>query len=420
MGDRSSCILKKMTNGKNNRRQRLTAGYRSLFSRIGFKLIVLILCVLILSMGSLAYLATELMVEFGEYSVGINEKHIRKKTTLFLSRIMDEQTRRYENSFSKISLSSAVIARQAALLLDQKPFLTADKTKDRSLRSNFQPDLLLFSGNRFFSNPASDPFTVLYWGDTRISPEIEHDISLMSAIWPLLSTVKDRTPESEAVYVVTETSFTLYYPNTHMVKKLKPIQEYEIKDAIWYQMARPENNPGREAIWTPVYQDEAGKGLMTSAVTPIYGEYGDFLGVAGIDITLDRMIEDILGNHSPGQDPGTGMFSFIVDRQGRIIAFPGEQSAVFGLPPGRRISNTETCSDKAFWILNTRRSGPLPGPLRQKSEPFTAWNLTMVRCCCHPGSFPPPDGIYALSHRNPLFCPRSGRPGKPLKRRWTT
>ena len=60
---------------KNKRPPQLTAGYRSLFSRIGFKLIVLILCVLIQSMGSLAYLATELMVEFGEYSVGINEKH---------------------------------------------------------------------------------------------------------------------------------------------------------------------------------------------------------------------------------------------------------------------------------------------------------------------------------------------------------
>jgi PAS domain S-box-containing protein len=161
-------------------------------------------------------------------------------------------------------------------------------------------------------------------------------MSLMGAIWPLLSTVKDRIPESEAVYVVTETSFTLYYPNRHMVEKLKPVQEYEIKDGIWYQMARPENNPGRETIWTPVYQDEAGKGLMTSAVTPIYAEFGDFLGVAGVDITLDRMIKDILGNHSPVHDPGTGMFSFIVDRQGRIIVFPGAQSVVFGLPPRPR------------------------------------------------------------------------------------
>jgi len=52
-----------MTNDKNKRRPRLNAGYRALFSRIGFKLIVLILCVLVLSMGSLAYLTTKLMVE---------------------------------------------------------------------------------------------------------------------------------------------------------------------------------------------------------------------------------------------------------------------------------------------------------------------------------------------------------------------
>ncbi|NDY72246.1 hypothetical protein DO021_00070 [Desulfobacter hydrogenophilus] len=139
-----------MTHAKNKRIPRLIAGYRALFSKIGFKLIVLILCVLMLSMGSLAYLATELMVEFGEYSVGINKKHIRKKTTLFLSRIMEEQARRYENSFSKISLSSAVIARQAALLLDQKLFLTTEETKDWSSSSGFQPDLGVFSDNHFF------------------------------------------------------------------------------------------------------------------------------------------------------------------------------------------------------------------------------------------------------------------------------
>jgi hypothetical protein len=138
------------THGKNKCRSRFNAGYRALFSRIGFKLIVLILCVLMLSMGSLAYLATELMVEFGAYSVGINEKHIRAKTTLFLSRIMEEQTQRYENRFSKISLSSAVIARQAALLLDQKSFLTAHETKARFPSNGFQPNLSFFSRQPFF------------------------------------------------------------------------------------------------------------------------------------------------------------------------------------------------------------------------------------------------------------------------------
>lgn len=238
---------------------------------------------------------------------------------------------------------------------------------------------------------------MLYWGDTRVSPKIKHDIYLMSAIWPLLSTVKDRTPESEAIYVVTETSFTLYYPNTHMVEKLKPIQEYEIKDGIWYRMARPENNPGRETIWTPVYQDEAGKGLMTSAVTPIYGEHGDFLGVAGIDITLDRMIEDILGNHSPGHDPSTGMFSFIVDHQGRIIAFSGEQSAALGLPPrppdigygdllgqNRLDSQYEAVRDIAEAIASKKRTihrlelDHDPMLLSSRVIPSTGWHLCIV------------------------------------------
>ena len=80
---------------------------------------------------------------------------------------------------------SAVIARQAALLLDRKPFLTADETKDRSSHSNFQPESVSFLRQPFFFQiQPLNPFTVLYWGGTRISPRIKHDISLMSAIWP--------------------------------------------------------------------------------------------------------------------------------------------------------------------------------------------------------------------------------------------
>jgi len=298
---------------------------KTLFSRIGFKLIILILAVFILSMGALIFLATNLVTEFGEYSASINEKNIKEKTTLFLSRIMDEQAMRYENTFNKVALSSAVIAQQAAILFDHKKGFAHQKSIAHHL--SFYPE------NNFFSNPATETIEILYWGDTKISREIEAELDVLSNIGPLLVKVKESSPESVAIYIVTESSFTFYYPNFHFVEKLKHVKEYDLKNGIWYQMAKPENNRERKTVWTQIYQDEAGQGFMTTAVTPIYSKDGDFLGVAGIDVTLNKIIKEILKKNTLTGEPGkmNGMFSFIVDAKGRIVAFPTDYLDMFGL-----------------------------------------------------------------------------------------
>lgn len=298
---------------------------KTLFSKIGAKLIILILAVFILSMGLLVFLATNLVTEFGEYAASVNEKNINEKTTLLLSRIMDEQAMRHENTFNKVALSSAVIAQQAGILFDQKQGFADQK--------NIQHHLSFYPEKNFFSNSAAETIEILYWGDTTISREIAKELDVLSNIVPLLVKVKENSPESVAIYMVAESSFTFYYPNFHFIKKLKPAQEYELKNAIWYQMAKPENNPERKTIWTQIYQDEAGQGFMTTAVTPIYSKTGDFLGVAGIDITLNTIIKEILEKNTLTGEPDrmSGMFSFIVDTRGRIVAFPTDHLDMFGL-----------------------------------------------------------------------------------------
>ena len=60
-------------------------------SKIGTQLLIIILSVIVLSMGSLMYLATNLVAEFGEYSATINENNLMAKSHLFLSRITYEE-----------------------------------------------------------------------------------------------------------------------------------------------------------------------------------------------------------------------------------------------------------------------------------------------------------------------------------------
>jgi len=61
-----------------------------------------------------------------------------------------------------------------------------------------------------------------------------------------------------------------------------------LKKVPFYTVAIPENNLTRDAVWTPVYLDEAGKGLMVTLSSPIYD--GDtFMGVVSADLTNSKL-----------------------------------------------------------------------------------------------------------------------------------
>ncbi|MCG7851629.1 MAG: HAMP domain-containing protein, partial [Methanosarcinaceae archaeon] len=155
-------------------------------------------------------------------------------------------------------------------------------------------------------------------------------INTLSHLDPLLEHVEKTNPESVACYSVTETAIARYYPNIHGVEKLPPPTKFDVRNANWYVIAKPENNPERKTVWSNIYLDSVGQGLLMTASTPVYSKTGRYLGAAGVDVTLDKIISDILG-HIPSCHQMEGMFSFLVDDQGRIIAFPNEYLEMCGL-----------------------------------------------------------------------------------------
>ena len=96
-------------------------------SKIGAKLLITFSVVLVLSMVSLIYIATQMVAEFGEFSASRNEINIRDNANAFLARITHEQAMRYENTFQKIAVSSALIAKQAAFLLENMTLYGKDR-----------------------------------------------------------------------------------------------------------------------------------------------------------------------------------------------------------------------------------------------------------------------------------------------------
>ncbi len=286
---------------------------------------VTISIVLILSMASLNYLATHSVTEFGEFSANINETSIRNNTNAFLSRVTNEQTRKYEAIFKRIADSSSMLAKWAGFLVDNIPLFD-----DAACDPN--DELVLYPPNGIYSNRPSQKTMVLYWGSPIISPEIAAQLNTFSFMDPFLAESRKANPESVASFIVTKSAICRYYPNIHSVTRLSPPTEYDMRSSNFYAIAGPEKNPKRKTVWTSIYQDPSGQGLMTTTSTPIYSKRGEFFGIAGISVTLDSIMNEILGNKERIQDKAmASTFSFLIDHKGVIIAMPPEYLRMFGV-----------------------------------------------------------------------------------------
>ncbi|MCL2699361.1 MAG: diguanylate cyclase [Defluviitaleaceae bacterium] len=141
-----------------------------------------------------------------------------------------------------------------------------------------------------------------------MTPSVRREIDLLSNL-SLIMPVLAAHPAFSELYVgmasglfVNYTTYTTEYP------------EYDPRTRPWYRLAAA--NPG-EVIFTPVYEDAFGLGLVMTAAKSVYFEGGRLIGVAAIDILLDNLKEMVLETRIT--DSGT---VFIIDGDGRYIVHP--------------------------------------------------------------------------------------------------
>ncbi|MCF6248001.1 MAG: ATP-binding protein [Desulfobacula sp.] len=299
------------------------------------KLFILFSIIFIASMIFLTYMATRIVTQFGDYSAMQNETSIKSQASFFLSQVTHEKAMRCENIFKRIAVSSSYLAKQASINFANEKFLgnVPFEKPDKLFRA---PE------SRLYSNDPTDPVMVLYWGEKRLDKEITRHLNAMSYIDPLLKTVISENSEAVASFVTFEKAFTRYFPNFSSIIRNLSKEAFEIRDSAWYTAVKPENNPERKTIWSEVYQDPAGRGLMTTAVSPVYDAGNAFIGATGVDVTLINITDQILSGTKKNVSMKTkGLFSFIIDVSGRIVAFPKEYLDLFGFEKVTKQKNIE-------------------------------------------------------------------------------
>ncbi len=95
---------------------------------------------------------------------------------------------------------------------------------------------------------------------------------------------------------------------------------YDFKDSYWYKLAVEKMAP----VYSDVYMDNFGKGLVVTCATPVYDEKDSFCGV----LAMDLRIADVYNMVMP---TGTGdkVESFMIDSNGIIISPDGMNLSVF-------------------------------------------------------------------------------------------
>ncbi|MBN1146550.1 MAG: GAF domain-containing protein [Anaerolineales bacterium] len=153
--------------------------------------------------------------------------------------------------------------------------------------------------------------------------KVLQDIEVSAYLDPILEAVFQNNPNASAIYLGSVNDVTRYYPNIEL-GTLVP-SDFQVTQRPWYVSAL-EDQPGpvegggtqkAAPIWSPVYLDATGLGLVTTVAVPAYDQAGELIGVIGLDLTLDEIRANI--EQTTFFQNG---YSFLIDQQGQAIILP--------------------------------------------------------------------------------------------------
>lgn len=186
------------------------------------------------------------------------------------------------------------------------------------------PPRFKYSSNGVYYKTTKNGAALYYSADTKIGKKEKEKALLTEAMDPLLKSIVELDQNIVAAYFNTYDNMSRIYP---FIDKLYDLfgPNMHMENHNFYFLADQRYNPERKPVWTEVYLDPAGNGWMFSCIVPIYKN--NFLeGVSGIDITIDRLVSNILDIKLPHNAK-----LFLVDHNGMILGMPKDIEKMMGL-----------------------------------------------------------------------------------------
>ena len=280
------------------------------------------------------FIVQSALKQFGEYADTTNTQQIKNIFYPSLSSLVTAQAQRHDEVFTRIKVTASLLAMTATDIYNHLELFSKPPLETIPLVKREK--------NQIFFSPPSHPIITAFWGDQKISPVIAKEINALSHLSPYLKKTRELIPESLAAHIITASGIGRYYTIDPKAKTqcfdLPLTKDFDLRDG---EPVKIFTRPGAKILtaqWTPPYKDDVIEGFMITATAPIVDKAGKFRGIAGIDIPITSVVTDLTGNNARNKaDQLSILFGFLMDRNGRLIAFPEPYFDLFSLKidPGK-------------------------------------------------------------------------------------
>ena len=301
--------------------------------------IIFLLNIIILSF-TITFIFIHSINDLGKFSMKENSDNIKRQIATLLLHDVKLKGSYYSFLFENASNISELISGQFKNIIE-KSKNTELSVEDYSKVKLKKSKEGIWYNNFQFNNKA---FVIL--DPSLAKPDIVHkkDLYILNHIQNLAGTIKKYSEYITDIWIITKNNTSCIYPNIYDTEALKK-WEYSLSSIESYrkQISKNKKIGLSTTIWTKLHENALGQ-LQMSIVSPIYDGDNERIGLVGVSLSLHSILTEIFGDMKEKKTVGkesrknkldydlfSGVFTFIVDLQGDLIAYPNQMESLFSI-----------------------------------------------------------------------------------------
>ncbi len=292
--------------------KKITGVFAQIFNQksIRTEVLALLLCIVSISVIAVIFLEVSSILILRDKAQETTSVALRGETEKLFNELTKAAAEKNDLIFHEIATDASKAAKYAENIFENPQAFVRG--------SYWRYDDQVFRGDKGqYMNGADDLSSVFIPNHVVITDDLKKRVELSAYLEFIFPKILEKKPDAVAIWMIGHQGESRYYPNIGLGNIAPP--DEKVTEEVFFVIANPENNPEKEVVWTPVYDDPAGQGLMITASAPIYTKQKGFMGVLGIDVTLTKILENV-EEYSPIEDAD----SFIIDERGYAIALSDE------------------------------------------------------------------------------------------------
>lgn len=287
--------------------------------RIGRDLLMIVTVSTVLCAVLLWLVAVRGIGTVGEFAVEANKLAICNLAGQYLSRSVSERADRYNAVFDSAGGYTRTAAKMIAQYLAHQDVYGSYGVGTRE-RYTFD------AAKGVYHNQPVGRVACASWGGPKMTKALRREINALSHVDPILVQARETLPGAASSWAMLDSAIIRYTPHIDLISWMPPAREQDFREDICFRLGVPSNNPKRRTVWSDVYRDTLGQGLVVTVATPVYSASNHFLGVTGMEFSLSGLVAEIMQGASEWEE-----FSVLIDGNGQVLAMPMSKLNLLGL-----------------------------------------------------------------------------------------